>query len=109
MAATAGRDPAAIATEVKRRLSARGLSFRHAERRDADGETRERVRSQIAAEPGGWVGQELVELSVHPTVVEGALEPRHVDLRPYALLSGDGPRVLPASLSRVASSSAQWS
>jgi uncharacterized circularly permuted ATP-grasp superfamily protein len=70
--------------------------------RDADHETRERVRAQIGAEPGGWIGQELVELSVHPTVVEGALEPRHVDLRPYALLSSEGARVLPASLSRVA-------
>ena len=70
--------------------------------RDADDETRERVRAQIAAEPGGWIGQELVELSVHPTVVEGGLEPRHVDLRPYALLSADGPRVLPAAISRVA-------
>jgi uncharacterized circularly permuted ATP-grasp superfamily protein len=70
--------------------------------RDADDETRERVRAQIAAEPGGWIGQELVELSVHPTVVDGGLEPRHVDLRPYALMSADGPRVLPAAISRVA-------
>ena len=37
--------------------------------RDADEDTRERVRAQIAAEPGGWIGQERVELSVHPTVV----------------------------------------
>ena len=58
--------------------------------RDADDETRERVRAQIAAEPGGWIGQELVTLSVHPTVVDGGLEPRHVDLRPYALLSDRG-------------------
>jgi uncharacterized circularly permuted ATP-grasp superfamily protein len=70
--------------------------------RDADDETRERVRAQIAAEPGGWIGQELVELSVHPTVVDGGLEPRHVDLRPYALMSADGPRVLAAAISRVA-------
>jgi carboxylate-amine ligase len=70
--------------------------------RDADGPARERVRAAIAAEPGGWIGQELVTLSVHPTVVDGALEPRHVDLRPYALVSGDGVRVLPAAISRVA-------
>jgi uncharacterized circularly permuted ATP-grasp superfamily protein len=69
---------------------------------DADDETRERVRARIAAEPGGWIGQELVELSVHPTVVEGRLEPRHVDLRPYAVLSGGGVRVLQACISRVA-------
>jgi uncharacterized circularly permuted ATP-grasp superfamily protein len=70
--------------------------------RDADEETRERVRARVAAEPGGWIGQELVQLSVHPTVIDGRLEPRHVDLRPYALLSDDGVRVLPAASSRVA-------
>jgi len=70
--------------------------------RDADEDTRERVRREIAAEPGGWIGQQLVQLSVHPTVVDGRLEPRHVDLRPYALLSDGGVRVLPAGSSRVA-------
>jgi uncharacterized circularly permuted ATP-grasp superfamily protein len=70
--------------------------------RDADDETRERVCARIGAEPGGWIGQELVQLSVHPTVIDGELEPRHVDLRPYALLSDDGVRVLPAASSRVA-------
>jgi carboxylate-amine ligase len=69
---------------------------------EADEDTRARVREEIAAEPDGWIGQELVRLSVHPTVVDGALEPRHVDLRPYALLSDDGVRVLPAAISRVA-------
>jgi len=70
--------------------------------RDADDDTRERVRARIAEEPSGWIGQELVQLSVHPTVIDGRLEPRHVDLRPYALLSDDGARVLPAASSRVA-------
>ena len=70
--------------------------------RDADEATRARVREEMAADPGGWIGQELVQLSVHPTVVDGRLEPRHVDLRPYALLTDDGVRVLPASTSRVA-------
>jgi carboxylate-amine ligase len=70
--------------------------------RDADEATRGAVRARIEAEPGGWIGQELVELSVHPTVVDGRLEPRHVDLRPYALLSNDGVRVLPTAISRVA-------
>jgi len=70
--------------------------------RDADEQTRESVREQIAAEPGGWIGQELVQLSVHPSVVDGRLEPRHVDLRPYALLSDSGVRVLPAATTRVA-------
>jgi len=70
--------------------------------RDAGQDTRERVRARIAAEPGAWIGQELVKLSVHPTVIDGRLEPRHVDLRPYALLTDDGVRALPAASSRVA-------
>jgi uncharacterized circularly permuted ATP-grasp superfamily protein len=70
--------------------------------RDADDKTRERVRERIAAEPGAWIGQQLVQLSVHPTVADGRLEPRHVDLRPYALLSDAGVRVLPVATSRVA-------
>jgi uncharacterized circularly permuted ATP-grasp superfamily protein len=70
--------------------------------RYADESTRASVRARIEAEPGEWIGQELVELSVHPTVVDGRLEPRHVDLRPYVLLSDDGVRVLPAAISRVA-------
>ena len=70
--------------------------------RDADEETRERVRARVASEPGGWIGQELVKLSVHPTVIDGRLEPRHVDLRPYAVLTDDGVRVLLAASSRVA-------
>ena len=70
--------------------------------RYADESTRASVRARIEAEPGEWIGQQLVELSVHPTVVDGRLEPRHVDLRPYALLSDDGVRVLPTAISRVA-------
>ena len=70
--------------------------------RDADERTREMIRARIACEPGAWIGQELVTLSVHPTVVDGRLAPRHIDLRPYALLTDDGVRVLPAASSRVA-------
>ena len=70
--------------------------------RDAGAETRDRIRAAIAAEPGGWIGQELVTLSVHPTVVDGGLEPRHVDLRPYTLMSDERVRTLPTAISRVA-------
>ena len=56
----------------------------------------------VASEPGGWIGQDLVTLSVHPSVVGGRLEPRHIDLRPYALVTEEGARVLPAASSRVA-------
>ena len=41
-------------------------------------------------------------LSRHPTVTDGSLEPRHVDLRPFAISSGEQVHVLPGGLTRVA-------
>ena len=43
----------------------------------------------------------MVKLSVCPTLIEQALEPRHVDLRPFAV-TGQKTWVLPGGLSRVA-------
>ena len=70
--------------------------------RDADAGEREQAMAEIEADPGAWVAQELVELSVHPTVCDGHLEPRHIDLRPYAFLSDEGVRLLSGGFSRVA-------
>jgi uncharacterized circularly permuted ATP-grasp superfamily protein len=35
-------------------------------------------------------------------VIDGRLEPRHVDLRPFVLSSGDDVHVVPGGLTRVA-------
>ena len=35
-------------------------------------------------------------------MVDGRLEPRHVDLRPFVVQTVAGPRTLPAALTRVA-------
>ena len=43
-----------------------------------------------------------VALSTHPTVCEGRLAPRHVDLRPFAYSTPAGVRVLAGGLTRVA-------
>ena len=48
------------------------------------------------------MAQELVTLSVHPTVCGDGLEPRHVDLRPYAVVDDAGVHLMPGGLSRVA-------
>ena len=56
------------------------------------------VREAIDADPSGWMAQALVPFSTHPTVVDGRLEPRHVDLRPLVI----GGRVLRGGLSRFA-------
>ena len=60
----------------------------------------------VRANPAGWVAQDLVQLSTHPTFGGERLEPRAVDLRAFVLQSrfGDRPtvEVAPAALSRVA-------
>ncbi|WP_194904085.1 carboxylate--amine ligase/circularly permuted type 2 ATP-grasp protein [Quadrisphaera sp. INWT6] len=62
-------------------------------------------RAEIGAHPERWVAQELVQLSSLPALVGGALVPRHVDLRVFAHVVGDGrddARVADLALTRVA-------
>jgi glutamate---cysteine ligase / carboxylate-amine ligase len=64
-----------------------------------------RRRAEIAASPGDWVAQEVVSLSSVPALQDGALQPRHVDLRAFAYLTGTRPqdvRVADLALTRVA-------
>ena len=72
----------------------------------AEQATLDALRTAIEQAPDQYVAQELVALSTHPTVVDGRLEPRHVDLRPFAFLRRvgglDDARVLPGGLTRVA-------
>ncbi len=67
----------------------------------ADDATLARAEAALRANPRGYVAQEVVQLSTHPTWVDGRLEPRHIDLRPF-VLSGDGIEVVPGGLTRVA-------
>ena len=56
----------------------------------------------IRANPRDFIAQPVVTLSSHPTVTESGIAPRHVDLRPFALLVGDTVDVPPAAFTRVA-------
>jgi uncharacterized circularly permuted ATP-grasp superfamily protein len=70
----------------------------HAEREDV-----ERMRAQLIAQPEDFVAQPTIEISLHPTVIGDALRPRHVDLRPFVFLRGEGKAaVMPGGLTRVA-------
>lgn len=60
------------------------------------------MRARLQADPRGWIAQPVVQLSTIPTLVEEGPEPRHADLRPFALNSGDDVWVLPGGLTRVA-------
>jgi uncharacterized circularly permuted ATP-grasp superfamily protein len=62
----------------------------------------ETVRRAVVSDPGAWVAQPMICLSTHPTVIDGRLQPRHVDLRPFVLGTATGPRMAPAALTRVA-------
>ncbi|HJL77538.1 MAG TPA: circularly permuted type 2 ATP-grasp protein [Acidimicrobiales bacterium] len=59
------------------------------------------VLAKVEADPRGWIAQEVVQLSRVPSCVEGGLEGRHVDLRPF-VLTGASIEVLPGGLTRVA-------
>ncbi|HKG35567.1 MAG TPA: circularly permuted type 2 ATP-grasp protein [Solirubrobacterales bacterium] len=64
-------------------------------------ERREAIR-RVSEDPGSVVIQPLVHLSTHPTVAEGRLRPRHVDLRPFVVSSAEGGHVFPGGLTRFA-------
>ena len=55
----------------------------------------------IEADPRNWVAQPILALSTVPTLCDGELEPRHVDLRPF-ILSGATSYVSAGGLTRVA-------
>ncbi|MCZ6887309.1 MAG: circularly permuted type 2 ATP-grasp protein [Gammaproteobacteria bacterium] len=59
------------------------------------------VRAKLSRNPENFISQPLVRLSVCPTLIGRRIEPRHVDLRPFAL-TGDSTWVLPGGLTRVA-------
>jgi uncharacterized circularly permuted ATP-grasp superfamily protein len=55
----------------------------------------------IVADPRNWVAQPILQLSTAPTLCDGALRPRHLDLRPF-ILSGATQYVTCGGLTRVA-------
>lgn len=62
-------------------------------------------RAAIEDDPRNWVAQPILDLSTVPTLIDGALAPRHVDLRPFILTRGVGrgeAYVTPGGLTRVA-------
>jgi uncharacterized circularly permuted ATP-grasp superfamily protein len=69
----------------------------HAERDDLD-----RLALELQRKPEGYISQPTVPLSLHPTVIDGRLEPRHVDLRAFAFGAGEQVGLMPGGLSRVA-------
>jgi len=59
------------------------------------------ARARIIADPANFISQPMIELSVSPTLTGRTIEPRHVDLRPFAV-TGRSTWVMPGGLTRVA-------
>lgn len=62
---------------------------------------REEFRRRIVADPRNFIAQPTINLSRAPCFVDGQIEARHVDLRPYILYGGDI-EIVPSGLTRVA-------
>ena len=61
------------------------------------------MRDRLIADPRGWIAQPVVQLSTAPTLIGHEFQPRHIDLRPFAVNLGGGKvSVLPGGLTRVA-------
>ncbi|MEP2234812.1 MAG: circularly permuted type 2 ATP-grasp protein [Alteripontixanthobacter sp.] len=59
-------------------------------------------RKKLEATPENYIAQPTLALSTCPIFTEQGLAPRHVDLRPYILVSPDGVDITPGGLTRVA-------
>jgi len=62
---------------------------------------RAQMADKLRADPGNFISQPMIRLSVCPTLADAGVRPRHVDLRPFAV-TGRDTWVLPGGLSRVA-------
>lgn len=68
----------------------------------SDTQTLEGVAASLRADPRGFIAQEVIQLSTHPTFTDKGLAPRHIDLRPFVLSGANGIDVVPGGLTRVA-------
>jgi uncharacterized circularly permuted ATP-grasp superfamily protein len=64
-------------------------------------EQREEFKGRILADPRNYIAQPTLALSRAPCFIDGQVEARHVDLRPY-ILYGDQVTIVPGGLTRVA-------
>jgi uncharacterized circularly permuted ATP-grasp superfamily protein len=68
----------------------------------AEEATIDRLREAVIKDPRAFIAQEVCLLSTAPTHCADRLEPRHVDLRPFAVNDGQRVWVAPGGLTRVA-------
>lgn len=59
-------------------------------------------KSAILEDPRNFIAQPIINLSSSPCYIDGKLQPRRVDLRPFALYGPDGIDIVAGGLTRVA-------
>ena len=57
---------------------------------------------KLKARPSNYIAQPTLSLSTVPIFTQSGLSPRHVDLRPFVLVSPEGIKITPGGLTRVA-------
>ena len=62
----------------------------------------EAFRAKLTARPAAYIAQPTLALSTVPILTRAGLAPRHVDLRPFVLVSPDTIDITPGGLTRVA-------
>jgi uncharacterized circularly permuted ATP-grasp superfamily protein len=67
----------------------------------ASNKERQHFAELIKKDPRNYIAQPTLALSTTPTLCDGRVEPRHIDLRPF-ILSGESSHVTRGGLTRVA-------
>lgn len=62
----------------------------------------EKFKTEVNKNPREFIAQPIIKLSTVPCFIDGKFQPRHVDLRPYALCGPSGIHIVPGGLTRVA-------
>jgi len=62
----------------------------------------EEYKQEVMKDPRNFIAQPTINLSAAPCYMQGTLQPRRIDLRPYALYGPDGIEIVPGGLTRVA-------
>lgn len=62
---------------------------------------REDFRARVLADPRNYIAQPTLSLSSAPCLIDGEVQSRHIDLRPYILM-GEKVTLVPGGLTRVA-------
>ncbi len=68
----------------------------------ASDEEIETYKAEVLQAPRNFIAQPIISLSSVPCYMDGKLQPRRVDLRPYALCGPGGIEIVPGGLTRVA-------